>query len=418
MSRAMQQPSPPPAADPVPLRVLYLNDALTRFGPGPAVHGMAVVRGLRALGDEVRVFPSPRDGGPGRPRRPALGSARDLLPARLPKEALDFASGLARTLRRAWQISRLRLDPAPDVIVARQLRYDWTPLLAASILGRPLVLEVNAPAHLEARLSGSGPPGLLRWIEVMQWRRATRVQVVSRELARIVQEHGIPPHRIAVVPNGADPRDEPRPIRRGSRAVRVLFVGSFYPWHGVPLLVEAFALARRRCPELELVLIGSGPDLAGVTERIRSLGLEEVVDMPGRLQRDAIDEHLADADIAVAPYPWIDRFYFSPLKVFEYMAAGLPVVASGQGQLEELIEDEETGVLVRPGDVRDLARGIADLAADPSLRHRIGDAARASIAREYTWAHAARRLHAVCEGAIEAAGRSPRAFGGKSRGGV
>ena len=391
-----------------PSRVLYINEALTGFGPGPAVHGSAVVRELQALGAIVTVFPPLQPGGEGGARPPgALPRVRTFLRVHLPQEPLNLISGVLRTFMRCWQVWSRRRELMADVIVARHVAYDWTPWLAARILRRPLVVDVNAPIYMERQLSHTRPPKFLRWMEATQWRKATRIRVVSRELGKIVQECGIDPERIAAIPNGADGKMfVERNSRSRDRAVRVLFVGGFYSWHGITLLIEAFAIARQRVPQLELLLIGHGPEFSAVAQQVRNLGLERVVQMPGRLPRSAIAQYLAGSDIAVAPYPSLDRFYFSPLKLFEYMAAALPVVASSQGQIVDLIEHGRTGILVPPGDIAALADGIVGLAASPSLRRQIGASARAVIAEHYTWAHTVQRLHSLCADAVRAHGGS------------
>jgi glycosyltransferase involved in cell wall biosynthesis len=90
-------------------------------------------------------------------------------------------------------------------------------------------------------------------------------------------------------------------------------------------------------------------------------------------------------DVAVAPYPPRSPFYFSPLKVYEYMAAGLPIVASRIGQLEELLDSGDCGVLCAPGDPAALAEALAALRRDPARRRRLGEMARAKVRRESTW---------------------------------
>jgi glycosyltransferase involved in cell wall biosynthesis len=97
-------------------------------------------------------------------------------------------------------------------------------------------------------------------------------------------------------------------------------------------------------------------------------------------------------DVAVAPYPKLAHFYFSPLKVYEYMAAGLPVVASRIGQLENLVKPDANGMLVPPGDTAKLAAAFERLQADPELRARLGRAGRELVMREHTWDAVAQRI--------------------------
>src|SRR5207245_4134920 len=101
---------------------------------------------------------------------------------------------------------------------------------------------------------------------------------------------------------------------------------------------------------------------------------------------------LASMDVAVAPYPALANFYFSPLKVYEYMAAGLPIVASRVGQLEHLIESEVTGLHVTPGDVAALADALERIKCELHLRARVGQAARTKVIRDHSWDGAVDRI--------------------------
>jgi glycosyltransferase involved in cell wall biosynthesis len=107
---------------------------------------------------------------------------------------------------------------------------------------------------------------------------------------------------------------------------------------------------------------------------------------------EEVPRYIRSMDIAVAPYPELDRFYYSPLKVLEYMAAGRPVVASAIGQLNELIEPDRTGLLVTPGDADALTRAIAELAGDPDRREALGAAAADEVRRSHLWTHRAEQI--------------------------
>src|SRR5262249_55329491 len=119
--------------------------------------------------------------------------------------------------------------------------------------------------------------------------------------------------------------------------------------------------------------------------------------LTGAVPPSEVPRLLAGMDAAVAPYPKLPRFYFSPLKVYEYMAAGLPVVASRLGQLEELIRHGINGLLCPPGDAAALAAALAGLRADPGLRRRLGETARATVLRQHTWEAAVGRILCLAE---------------------
>ncbi len=116
------------------------------------------------------------------------------------------------------------------------------------------------------------------------------------------------------------------------------------------------------------------------------------VSFTGALPPHEIPAHLARMDVAVAPYPALPNFYFSPLKVYEYMAAGVPVVASRVGQLGELIQEGHNGLLCDPGDVRALAAALGRLADDPGERRKLAQAGLETILRQHTWRGVARRI--------------------------
>jgi glycosyltransferase involved in cell wall biosynthesis len=132
------------------------------------------------------------------------------------------------------------------------------------------------------------------------------------------------------------------------------------------------------------------------------MGLTEVVHMSGAVSHQQVPDYLRAMDLAVAPYAPDADAYFSPVKLFEYMAMALPVVAARFGQVSEVIEHERTGWLYRPGDAFELAGLIGRLAPERELRRTVGIAARERVMQEYTWRHNARRVVAVAEDIIAA----------------
>nr|MDQ3397619.1 glycosyltransferase family 4 protein [Deinococcota bacterium] len=129
------------------------------------------------------------------------------------------------------------------------------------------------------------------------------------------------------------------------------------------------------------------------------LGLADSVRFTGAVALEEVPRFLMQMDAAAAPYPPLANFYFSPLKVYEYLAAGLPVVASRVGQLAELLTDGVDGLLYPPGDARALAGALTRLAGDAALRERLGRAGRAKVEAKHSWQHVARRILTIAEGA-------------------
>jgi hypothetical protein len=151
----------------------------------------------------------------------------------------------------------------------------------------------------------------------------------------------------------------------------VAFAGTLKPWHGGLLLSEAFVRARERCPKLRLVYIGDGPERKAIEQYAVKHGIESHVRFMGAQPHDDVPELLRGADILAAPYLEQERFYFSPLKLLEYLAIGRPIVTSRIGEIPELI-DSSCGRLFTPGNRGELAAALVELADSPELRVPLG----------------------------------------------
>jgi len=164
------------------------------------------------------------------------------------------------------------------------------------------------------------------------------------------------------------------------------FVGSARPWHGLEHLLDAFSLLARSGGESRLRIVGDTGALdLKLRQQCAGLGLDDRVEFTGAVPFDAIPQELASFDVAVAPYPPLEDFYYSPLKIFEYMAAGLPIVASAIGQICEVLEHDRTALLVPPGDREALVEALVRLKQDAALRQRLGEAAREEAVTRHSW---------------------------------
>jgi glycosyltransferase involved in cell wall biosynthesis len=192
------------------------------------------------------------------------------------------------------------------------------------------------------------------------------------------------------------------PFERQPGDVVVVFAGAFRAWHGAVHLVEAMRrLERAGNPTLRAVLAGDGPQLARVRDAARGLARVAIL---GSVDHDAMPPLLAAADIGAAPFdvsahpPLSLAFYWSPLKIFEYMASGLPVVAPDIEGIRRIVTDGE-GVLYDPADAGALARALEQL-QDAASRRRLGAAARARAVNDFSWTGHCRHLEAAMEGAL------------------
>jgi glycosyltransferase involved in cell wall biosynthesis len=367
------------------VRILYSHRIQSR--DGQSVHVEALVAALRELGHEVLVV------GPGFYEQAEFGGESSFvaaLRARLPRalaELAELAYNAPAWLRVRLACRRFR----PDLIYERYNLYYLAGTLVARRKGIPLFLEVNSPLVEErARHGGLGLPRLARWAERFVWRSADRVLAVTGVLKAMIAATGVPAQRIEVVPNGIDPaRFAALPQRPAAPDKVVLgFVGFVREWHGLDTVIAA--MAADTATLLELVVVGDGPAVPALRQQAAALGVADRVQIVGLVAHEAIPGLVAGFDIALQPRVVA---YASPLKLFEYMAAGKAIVAPDQPNIREVLVDGETALLFDPAASDTMWTAIRRLVADPLLRRGLGAAASAEIARRgYTWRANAERV--------------------------
>ncbi|MFQ5484573.1 MAG: glycosyltransferase family 4 protein, partial [Desulfobacterales bacterium] len=211
--------------------------------------------------------------------------------------------------------------------------------------------------------------------------------------------------KLQVISNGADldrfnPQiDKQRVIKKHKLqgSVVVGFVGSFHYWHGVENLTKLIEGTLASQPNSRFLMVGEGGPMKPRLEAfIRDKGLQDRVILTGHISHDQVPEYISAMDIVLAPYPKLDFFYYSPVKVYEYLACGKPVVTTKIGQISQVIQDKKNGFLCEPDDVNGMQERISELAASPSLRVIIGEAAYQTIVEQHSWKKKAKQLSDIC----------------------
>jgi glycosyltransferase involved in cell wall biosynthesis len=175
-----------------------------------------------------------------------------------------------------------------------------------------------------------------------------------------------------------------------------VFAGSFRHWHGVETLVEAAFQLIPQDDDLYFLLLGGGPEEEPLRAKVREAGLENRIILTGAIKHDQMPLYLSLADCGVAPFDTSKHpplraagFFWSPLKIFEYMAMGLPTVTADLPPLNQIIRPGQEGALFREGDPADLARALREiLAPSPTAaqtRATMGRSARASVIQNFSW---------------------------------
>lgn len=289
---------------------------------------------------------------------------------------------------------------SPDFIYERYSLWGVTGLTLAKRYHVPLALEVNAPLVYEQQRyrQNLAWPRLAHWMERRVWRGADPVMVVSEPLCNhLTKDAGIARECIRVLPNAVDAKwfaSNGNGVRISSEKKEKFvlgFVGSFKAWHGADFLLSAFEDFHKMEPLSRLLLIGEGPLKSSLQERTRKAGLENAITFTGIIPHEEIREYLSTVDVAVAPCPALENFYYSPLKLFEYMATGRAVVASSVGQVAQIIRHRVNGLLYEPGDRAGLLKCLCELRRDPALREELGRNARMTSAG-FTWERNAARV--------------------------
>ena len=378
------------------MKILYHHRTRGRDVEG--VHIRGIVGGLRELGHEVTVmsFPGADPEAAQSPAGPVRKSFLSNFITRMPGvlfEMLEIAYNAVTWFRIGSEIRRSR----PDLIYERYSLYLWATIAQARRHGIPIVLEINDSA-LVPRVRALYLKGLARRVERWCMRHCTGLVFISSHFRDVAQRAYGTISANVVSPNAADVVrfDPARFDRAASRAARGIggeivcgYVGAFVHWHGVADFMQRIApqLAGRK--DIKLLLVGGGVDLERVRSIVVSHGLDNQVLLPGRVAHDAIPEWIACMDVAVLPN---SNEYGSPMKLFEFMAMGVGVVAPDYSPIAEVIADGSTGWLFPRGDMAACVERVLAATAPASDRAAIGRAARDYIVRERQWRTNAEQL--------------------------
>jgi glycosyltransferase involved in cell wall biosynthesis len=292
-----------------------------------------------------------------------------------------------------------------DVLLERMSWMGYGGALAARRLGVPLVLEYNGDHLHDLEAKGIAPRGLQRRLSLGLMagavRRASHVVATGDGWRdQFVRAWRFDPARVTVIENGtALVRSLPREQLRAFQAeaaggpATLVYLGGFLPWHGVEQLIRAFGRALAQGLPLRLLLIGRGAGQAAAQAQVAAAGLAGPVTFTGPLAAEQFGPILAQADIGLSPYcGWKE---FSGLKLFDYKAAGLATIASGQDGKPATLKHGETGLIVPPCDETALTEAIVLLASDRALRVRLGRQARLEAEACHGWDTTAAHLETV-----------------------
>ena len=382
------------------MRILHVLDHSAPLHSGYTFRTLSIVREQRRLGWETFHVTSSKHPSVALEeeaegvlfyRTPTIDSLWNRLP-------LLGQVGVIRSLETRLEslVSKLK----PDILHAHSPALNG---VAACSVGRkagiPVVYEMRALWEDAAVDHGTSRDGGLRYrlsraLETYVLRRADAITTICDGLRRDIESRGIPADNVTVVPNAVDIEKFAVHERDGDEVIG--FIGSFYAYEGLELLLSALPALFGERPALQVLLVGGGPEDEKLRKRATGLGFDGKVTFTGRVPFDEVGKYYERIDVLV--YPRLSMRLtelVTPLKPLEAMAMGRVFVASDIGGHRELISDAETGLLFEAGDAKDLVKKLLQLLEDRELRERMRREARRFVERERTWSRSVSAYESV-----------------------
>ena len=294
------------------------------------------------------------------------------------------------------------LQHKPDILQAHSPALNgWAALKAAKKHNIPLVYECRAFWEDAAVDHGTASEGGLRYyltkmLETYIFKQADAITTICEGLRADIMSRGIAAEKITVIANAVDidqficgvAADRDLRAELGLQDKIVLgFIGSFYAYEGLPLLLEALPIVLQKQPAVRLLLVGGGPQEALLKQKVQALGLEGNVIFTGRVNHERVQDYYNQVDIFI--YPRLSMRLtelVTPLKPLEAMAQGSLVVASDVGGHKELLVEGVTGCLFKAGDKHALAHTVLSLLNAPESWDAMRKAGRSFVEQQRNWA--------------------------------
>jgi len=379
------------------MRLFYICHVELHTNVGGARHVMEVVKHLGLLGHRVELF-APKTGNP----RPEMKNVRIVYVPTIRTRILSWVVFYSLSFFCMWFRGR---KESPDLIYAREMTYNLFLPLLSTLLGCPLIVEVNALILDEMKMFGEGKTklALARFCQRHSLLLSDRILAVTDGIKTgLVQAYGVHAGRISVVPNGTDPEHfRPmdmvkcrREVGLDTRAPIVGFVGSCYPYHDVKCLIEAAPLVSKEFKDTRFVIVGDGSMRRVWKDLTVDRRLSDSFFFVGAAPYEKVPYYMNAFTICVAPFTRQrnENSGLSPLKLYDYMACGKAVVSNQLQDLGDLIEGNRAGKLVPPEDPVSLAGAILELLGDQGLREEMGRNGRALVEKQYTWEATTKRI--------------------------
>lgn len=389
------------------MNIVYLHR--TQGGGVEGVHIWSIVESFKKLGHSVVVVSpsgiqsnrnfsdSKSQNSGGVPRKRKKNTIFHYISLYMPElmfEIVELAYNIVLAKRIRAMVERQKID----LIYERYAIFSTAGSSISSRYGIPHILEVNytASTPLVRERSRLLKPLAIK-LDARIFSRTNSIVAVSSYLKKqLIDVYGLGSDKIEVIPNAADPEKFLPGIKpvveccgyplKDSKVIG--FVGGFYPWHGLDLLVSAFGLISEDIPSAKLLLIGDGPESEKIKSKVRNLSLEDKVIFAGKIEHNNLPNFVAAFDVGVMPD---SNEYGSPMKIFEYMSMAKPVIVPDYGPLRDVIDHGNQGMIFKKRDVDALSKCFSEVLSNDDLRKRLGENARNYIIQQQNWMNNAKR---------------------------
>lgn len=386
------------------MKIIYISSEDMRKEGGGKTHFFEVARNLANLGNELLILL------PGyRPRdRKNYGLNVRYVPT-LRKNALSY---LLYEIVSFFYLTFYILRFRPDAIYLRQGLFEVFTSILARLFLVPYVIEKNGIMEDELRSRGFSELTIkiLRLAEGINLRLSDKIICVTEGIKReIVKRYKVSGGKLVVIPNGAnielfrplDKQECRQELGLKGDAFYIGFVGSFAPWQGLELLIEAARQVKEQgYSQIKYILVGDGEQEPILRQKVQEYNLEQAIQFTGRVAYEQVVNYMNAFDVCYLCKEKL-LFGFSPLKLYEYLACGRPVIASGVDGVKEVIEEGQCGYLFEAGNAEELAKRIIQSYQEREALQEMGLRGRKLVEIKYTWGATAERIVEVLNEVVE-----------------
>jgi glycosyltransferase involved in cell wall biosynthesis len=363
----------------------------------PAFQVTEYAKNLTELGNIVTLFV---------PRYRYRGTIKDVSIVKIPCGSSLYVSRILYQILLPFVLIYKMIAKRPDALLVRHSIVNFGFVLPAQIFKIPFMLRVDADPVEEMRLDSRYiPPVYLTLFERLQkyvFAKATILTVIHPAVKRgLVNRYNLEPDKIKVIKNGVDTelfkpvdQEQSRLALNLAPSLRYLtFVGHVWPWHGVDYVIKAIPYLRELRDDFKIAIVGEGPYLGDIVELAKEHGVEDKVDFVGEAPREQISYWLGASDICLLPAKMVRSHPGDPVKMYEYMACGKPIIAADVEGYGDFVEENELGISVDFTDSEQLAIAMDSLLKEDLSVYRENN--RRVAVNNHQWKHIVERVNEI-----------------------